>query len=54
MSDSGWTTIALTHEIDKCWLYGDNYNTIKNAFWREVVQSMYELRKVMKPILAPM
>ena len=25
VSDSGWTTFALAHEIDKCWLYGDNY-----------------------------
>ena len=55
LSDSGWTTFALTHEIDKCWLYGDKYlekkkNTIKNAFWKEVVTSMYDLRKIMKPI----
>ena len=55
LSDSGWTTFALTHEIDKCWLYGDKYlekkkNTIKNVFWKEVVTSMYDLRKIMKPI----
>ena len=24
-SDSGWNTFALAYEIDKCWLYGDNY-----------------------------
>ena len=54
VSDSGWTTFALAHEIDKCWLYGDNYlekkkNSIKNVFWKEVAQSMYDLRKIMKP-----
>ena len=54
VSDSGWTTFALAQEIDKCWLYGDNYmekkkNTIKNSFWREVAQSMYDLRHIMKP-----
>ena len=41
LSDSGWTTFALTHEIDKCWLYGDNYlekkkNTIKNVFGKKL------------------
>ena len=24
-SDSGWTRFARAYEIDKCWLYGDNY-----------------------------
>ena len=55
VSDSRWTTFALSHDIDKCWLYGDNYlekkkNSIKNIFWKEVAQSMYDLRKIMKPI----
>ena len=53
-----WTFLfpfALPHEIDKCWLYGDNYlekkkNTITNSFRREVAQSMYDLRHIMKPI----
>ena len=54
VSYSGWMTFALAHEIDKCWLYGDNYlekkeNTIKISVWREVAQSMYYLRHIMKP-----
>ena len=56
VSDSGWTTFALAQEIEKCWLYGDNYlekekNTIKNIFWTEVAQSIYDLRYIIKPTL---
>ena len=25
-------------------------NSMRNSFWKEVVQSMYDLRKIMKPI----
>ena len=54
-TDSGWTTFADAYEIDKCWLYGNNFlenkkNTIVNTFWKEVVQSLYDLRMFRGPV----
>ena len=55
MTNSGWTTFALAYEIDKCWLYGNNFlekkkNSITNTFWKDVVQSMYDLRVIRGPL----
>ena len=55
VTDSGWTTFTLAYEKDKCWLYGSNFlekkkNSITNLFWKEVAQSMYDLRMLMRPV----
>ena len=54
-TNSGWTTFALAYEIDKCWIFGNYFlelkkNTIINTFWKEVVQSIIDLRKEVRPI----
>ena len=55
MTDSGWTSFALAYEIDKCWIYGNNFlkekrNTITNPFWKDVVRSIINLKIESKPI----
>ena len=55
MTNSGWTIFALAYEIDKCWCYGSNFlekkkNSITNTFWKDVVQSMYDLRVIRGPL----
>ena len=49
LTDSGWTSFALAYEIDKCWIFGNNFlktkrNTIINPFWKDVVQSIINLK----------
>ena len=53
-TDSSWTTFANSYEIDKCWNFGNNFaktkkNTMTNAFWKDVVQSIITLREYTKP-----
>ena len=54
-TDSGWTNFALAYEIDKCWMYGNEFtaqkiNTTTNRFWKDVIQSIIDLRKVLTPV----
>ena len=54
-TDSGWTTFALTYEIDKCWMFGNDFtesknNTITNIFWRYVMSAIIDLRNGTRPI----
>ena len=51
-TDSGWTNFALAYEIDKCWMYGNEFtaqkiNTTTNRFWKDIIQSIIDLRKVL-------
>ena len=53
-TDSGWTTFAVAYEIDKCWIFGNDFteqkkNTITNAFWKDVILSIIELRNNLRP-----
>ena len=54
-TDSGWTTFALAYEIDKCWTFGNDFaeqkkNTIVNTFWKDVIISIIDLRKELRPL----
>ena len=54
-TDSGWTTFALAYEIDKCWTLGNGLaeqkkNTIVNTFWKDVITSIIDLRKELRPL----
>ena len=55
-TNSGWTTIPLAYEIDTCWLYGNIFletkaNNITNKFWKDVVQSICDLRVGKIPVV---
>ena len=55
LTDSGWTNFALAYEIDKCWMYGNDFTvqklkTTTNRFWKDVIQSIIDLRSVLTPI----
>ena len=52
-TNSSWTTFAIAYEIDKCWNLGNDFakqkkNTITNTFWKDVVQSIINLRENLK------
>ena len=54
-TDSGWTTFALAYEIDKCWTFGNDFaeqkkNTIVNTFWKDVIISIIDFRKELRPL----
>ena len=54
-TDSGWTTFALAYEIDKCWTFGNDFaekkkNTIVNTFGKDVIISIIDLRKELRPL----
>ena len=53
-TDCSWTTFAISYEIDKCWNFGNDFakqkkNTMINIFWKDVVQSIINLREYSKP-----
>ena len=53
-TDSGWTTFAVAYEIDKCWTFNNDFaeqkkNTIENTFWKDVIISIIDLRKELRP-----
>ena len=34
-TDSGWTTFALAYEIDKCWMFGNDFTETKKKFYNK-------------------
>ena len=44
----------LAYEIDKCWIFGQEFteakrNTVRNNIWKDVICSIIELRKEIRP-----
>ena len=53
-TDSSWTVFSLANNIDKCWLFGNEYielnrDKMKNMFWRDVMDSITLLRAEIRP-----
>ena len=56
MTESNLTVFGNHYKIDKCIIYGDKYLERKTTcteikFWKELIESMYNLRLVTRPIL---
>ena len=53
-TDSSWTVFPLAYEIDRCWIFGQEFteekrNTVRNILWKDVINSIIELRKELRP-----
>ena len=54
-TDSSWTVFPLAYEIDKCWLFGNEFielkrDKVQNMFWRDVMDSITILRAEIRPM----